>query len=69
MLVLIDSGSSALFISAKVAAKLPDIQLQAVSGSVQVAGRGILHNTGIIQQVPWSIGHCSFVSDFRVLDL
>jgi len=69
VLVLIDSGSSASFISKTVAAKLSDVPLKPLSSSVQVAGGGILCSEGILQQVPWSIGPCSFVSDFRVLEL
>lgn len=69
VLVLIDSRSSTSFISKSVAVKLSSVQLKPISSSVQVAGGGILCSEGILQQVPWSIGPCSFVSDFRVLEL
>ncbi|CAD6266205.1 unnamed protein product [Miscanthus lutarioriparius] len=53
VLILVNSGSSASFISTKIANKLSGVQLKSVPGSVQVAGGGVLHSTGTLQQVPW----------------
>ena len=69
VLILLDSGSSASFISKAVAAKLSDVQHKAVASTVKVVGGGVLHSSGLLCQLPWSIGHRSFTSDFRILDL
>lgn len=39
------------------------------SAQVQIAGGGSLHSPGSLQSVPWSVEHCNFCSNFRVLDL
>lgn len=65
--ILIDSGSSASFLSSLIAQQLSAISSEAASTSVQVAGGGILHSPGILHQVPWSIDQYSLSLDFRTL--
>jgi hypothetical protein len=69
ILILLDSGSSVSFISKSVAAKFPGAHRSPVSSNVKVAGGGILTSEGILCQLPWMIGQCTFKSDFRILDL
>ena len=40
-----------------------------VSSSILVAGGTQLTTSAVLLQVPWSVGDCSFQSDFRVLPL
>jgi hypothetical protein len=37
--------------------------------SVHVAGGGLLHSPGILQQVCWKVDQCTFTTTFRVLQL
>jgi len=67
--VLIDSGSSASFISASLAAKLVDVSVMPVPSTVRVAGCGLLQSSQLLVQVPWTIEQVTFVTDFRVLQL
>jgi len=69
VLILLDSGSSASFISKSVAAKLTDVQHKAIASTDKVVGGGVLHSEGLLCQLPWSVGQCEFHSDFRILDL
>lgn len=69
VLVLIDSGSSASFTSESVAARLSGISVEPVLSSVQVAGGTLLSSNSVLRQAPWSIGHCVFATDLRVLPL
>jgi hypothetical protein len=65
--VLIDSSSSASFISASLSAKLVDVTEMLVPSTVRVAGGGLLQSSKLLVQVPWTIEQVIFVSDFRVL--
>jgi hypothetical protein len=67
--VLIDSSSSASFISASLSAKLVDVTEMLVPSTVRVAGGGLLQSSKLLVQVPWTIEQVTFVSDFRVLPL
>jgi hypothetical protein len=67
--ILLDYGNSTSFISTTAVAKLSDVQLQAKASTMKVARGGVLHYSRFLSQLPWSIDHCSFTSDFRVLDL
>jgi hypothetical protein len=69
VLILLDYGNSASFISTTAVAKLSDVQLQAKASTMKVARGGVLHYLRFLSQLPWSIDHCSFTSYFRVLDL
>ena len=69
VLILLDSGSSASFISKSVVAKLTDVQHKAIASTDKVVGGGVLHSEGLLCQLPWSVGQCEFHSDFRILDL
>lgn len=67
--ILIDSGSSASFLNASVAQRLPALSLVEAPMQVQVAGGGMLTSPRILMNVQWSIEQCSFTSSFRVLQL
>ena len=67
--ILIDSGSSASFVSVSIAEQLTDVFVRASPSQVQVAGGGVLHSLGILTNVEWSLDQCVFHSDFRVLHL
>ena len=67
--VLIDSGSSASFISASLAAKLVDVSVMPVPSTVRVAGGGLLQISQLLVHVPSTIEQVTFVTDFRVLQL
>ena len=67
--VLIDSGSSASFISVSLATKLVDVSVMPVPSTVRVAGCGLLQSSQLLVHVPWTIEHVTFVTDFRVLQL
>lgn len=53
--VLIDSGSSASFISAALAAKLDGVAVVPSPSSVRVGDGGILQSSQLLVQVPWTI--------------
>jgi hypothetical protein len=55
VVILLDSGSSASFISKSLAAKLQDVQYKALSSSVKVAGGGVLQSTGFLCHVSGSL--------------
>lgn len=67
--ILIDSGSSASFVSTALASKLVNVSLASSSSTVHVAGGGILQSCQMVQQMQWSIGDYTFCSDFWVLPL
>jgi hypothetical protein len=68
-ILLIDSSSSTSFISSKLAARLSQFQEVSQSAKVQVASGGFLHSPGSLNSVPWSVAHCNFCSNFRILEL
>ena len=49
--------------------RLTDVVSVPVCSSVLVAGGTRLTTSALLLQVPWSVGACSFQSDFRVLPL
>ena len=49
--------------------RLTGVVLVLVSTSVLVASGSQLTTSAVLLQVPWSVGGCSFQSDFRVLPL
>lgn len=55
--------------STSVAIQLVNTQREFLACSMQVAGGGFLQSTAIIRRLQWNIDGCSFLSDFRVLDL
>lgn len=67
--VLVDSGSSSSFINESVVTQLKGIAAVPISTTVHVAGGGTLSSTSKLQQVPWTVDDCTFLSDFRVLPL
>jgi hypothetical protein len=67
--ILVDSGSSASFISAKLASQLSSVVPLNNVIKVQIAGGGILVCAQVIPQALWFIGDISFQSDLRVLPL
>ncbi|CAD6217555.1 unnamed protein product [Miscanthus lutarioriparius] len=67
--ILVDSGSSSSFISNTTAAKLHHPDSVSMSSCVQVAGGGVLQSSLLLRQVTWTVGSCSFRTDFRVLPL
>jgi hypothetical protein len=66
---LVDSGSSSSFVHEALVPQLTIIASVPVSSSVLVAGGTQLTSSAMLLQVPWSVGDCSFQSDFRVLPL
>jgi hypothetical protein len=69
VLVLVDFGSSASFISSALASKLNGISSTPTNSEVQVAGGGILLSPAICHQLHLSVGDCTFQTDFRILPL
>lgn len=69
MRILIDSGSSASFVSLSVAEQLSAVSVLAAPTQVQVVGGGILHSPGLLTDIEWSVDLCVFRSNFRVLQL
>lgn len=67
--MLVDSGSSSSFINTELVAQLQSVDSVPLTAAVQIAGGGILHSSQLLRQVCWSVGQCSFQSDFRVLSL
>lgn len=69
VVLLVDSGSSASFISESLAACLQGVTVTSSSSSVQVAGGGVLPSSGVLLQLPWSVDSSIFHTDFRLLKL
>jgi hypothetical protein len=69
MEILLDSGSSASFVSEAVTAQLSGVRSEPVTTQVQVANCYHLQSTILLRNVNWSVDQCSFQSDFRVLPL
>lgn len=67
--ILIDSASSASFLSDSIARQLSAVPVVATPSQVQVAGGAILNSPGILKNVQWAIDQCQFQSDFRVLKM
>jgi len=67
--ILVDSGSSSSFLSDTTAIQLHHLDSVPVASCVQVAGGGVLQSSLLLRQVPWTVGSCSFTTDFRVLPL
>jgi len=67
--ILLDSGSSSSFVNSAVAAQLTNVQSDPISTRVQVAGGSHLQSTLLLRGLTWTVGQCSFQSDFRVLPL
>jgi hypothetical protein len=67
--LLVDSGSSASFISAQLASQLSGVVSLSKDIKVQVAGGAVLVCSQMIPQALWFIGDISFQSDLRVLPL
>ena len=67
--ILVDSGSSSSFMNEALVPHLTAVVSVPVSSSILVVGRTQLTTLTVLLQVSWSIGDCSFQSDFRVLPL
>ena len=67
--ILVDSGSSSSFISDTIAVQLRHLNSLSISSCVQVAGGGVLQSSLLLRQVQWTVGSCSFRTDFQVLPL
>jgi hypothetical protein len=67
--ILVDSGSSSSFVNASLVSRLTAVESVPLSSSVHVAGGAQLVSTAILRNVHWSVGDCSFQTDFRVLPL
>ena len=67
--LLVDSGSSASFISAHLAARLSGICSLPTAVSVQVAGGSTLSCHSVLPQALWFIGDLAFQTDLKVLPL
>ncbi|CAD6253076.1 unnamed protein product [Miscanthus lutarioriparius] len=67
--ILIDSGSSASFVSLSVSEQLSAVSVLAAPTQVEVVGGGILHSPGLLTDIEWSVDQCVFRSNFRVLQL
>jgi len=69
VIVLVDSGSSASFLAASVAAQLPHIQQTPLAVSVKVANGQLLHCKSVILGCPFSLGDYQFQHDLHILPL
>jgi hypothetical protein len=69
VLVLVDSGSSASFVSSSLASHLNGVSSIPTNSEVRVAGGGVLIIPAIYHQLSWSVGDCTFQSDFIILPL
>jgi hypothetical protein len=67
--VLLDYGSSHTFISSVVASQVSNLQPMATPLTVQVANGQSLQCSLHILDAQWSIQHCQFTSDIKVLPL
>ena len=67
--ILVDSGSSSSFVNQALVPRLTGVVSVPMSTSVLVVGGTQLTTSAVLLQVPWSVGDCSFQSDFRVLPL
>lgn len=67
--VLVDSGSSASFIAATVAAQLPQLQRTPLEASVKVANGQILYCTSALLGCTFALGECQFQHGLRILPL
>jgi hypothetical protein len=67
--ILLDSGSSHTFISTSIAAHCSGIQQLPVPLQVQVANGEVLTCSSYIPAASWSIHHCQFTSDLKILPL
>ncbi|CAD6218216.1 unnamed protein product [Miscanthus lutarioriparius] len=68
-ILLLDSGSSTSFLSTELAEQLSQFQSVPQTSQVQIAGGSILQSNGILKSGNWSVDHCTFHSDFRILQL
>ena len=66
---MIDSGSSASFLSTSVAQWLSAVSLLPAPTQVQVAGGGIIQSPEILHDIQWTFDQYSFRSNFRLLPL
>ena len=69
MQILVDSGSSSSFVNEALVPRLTGVVSVPMSTSILVTGGTQLTTLAVLLQVPWSVGDCSFQSDFRVLPL
>jgi hypothetical protein len=69
VVVLIDSGSSYSFISAKLAPSLLGISTMPHLVLVQVANGQILQSYSVLEQARWEIQGCQFMSSLKVIPL
>lgn len=53
--ILIDSGSSSSFLNEALVPHLDGIHSEGISTLVQVAGGGMLINSAVLRQVPWTV--------------
>lgn len=69
VIMLIDSGSSASFISDKVVSSVAPIQILAQQVKVKVADGGVLTCSKQVQNCPWYCQGQTFHTDFKILPL
>ncbi|WVZ54205.1 LOW QUALITY PROTEIN: hypothetical protein U9M48_005042 [Paspalum notatum var. saurae] len=69
LLVLLDSGSSNTFLSSLMATVLDGVAPLSQPINVQVANGAVLSCTSHIPQAVWSLQHCQFTSDLKILPL
>jgi hypothetical protein len=67
--ILVDSGSSSSFVNETLVSRLTAVESVPLASSVQVAGGTQLVSTAVLRNVQWSVGDCSFQTDFQVLPL
>jgi hypothetical protein len=68
-LILVDSGSTHTFLSQSFALSLQHVSPTDTNIKVQVANGAVLHCTGTLQQVQWSVDDCIFHTDMKLLPL
>jgi hypothetical protein len=69
MLILVDSGSSAMFISSSMVGKLGLQTVACTRAQVKVANGEVLYCDYYVHQVQWWANVHMFITDMRVLDL
>jgi hypothetical protein len=67
--ILIDSGSTSSFISAKIVQQLSSQTVISQPSTVSIAGGGLLKSPGILQNAVWFIDEYAFTANLKVLPL
>lgn len=69
MSILVDSGSSHTFLSAKLSARLQGVSPLDPPIQVQVANSAILTCDTFMPKAKWQVQECCFVNDLKILSL